>query len=68
MTSVSNKKRIRLIVDSVEIEINAPVAKAQAITELLMDIDACIICSGSYKLSKQQYAEFTSKSIVILYQ
>lgn len=68
MANVSNKRKIQLIVDSVEITLKAPVAKAQAITELLMDIDACTICSGTFKLSKQQYAEFASKSIHILYR
>ena len=64
---ISDKKEIRLIVADVEHKIIAPVAKAQSITDYLSEIYASAISPGVYKLTKQQYADFASKSTIILY-
>lgn len=64
----NNTKQIRLVVDGgVELIITAPVAKIQAMKDLLVELDAPAICSGNFKPTKQQYAEFFSRSAFILY-
>ena len=67
-TKVNNKKKIRIIVEDLEIEFTAPVRRIQQITNILYDIGASAICTGSFKLSKQQYADFASNSTLILYR
>lgn len=63
----NNTKQIRLVVNGgVELIITAPVAKIQAMKDLLVELDAPAICSNNFKLNKQQYDEFFSRSTFIL--
>lgn len=63
----TNTKKLRLVVGDVELIITAPVSKIQAMTDLLVELGASAICSGNFKLTRQQYSEFFSRSNFILY-
>ena len=67
MAKGCTKKKIRLLVEDTEIIITTSIARVQALTDLIFDVGGSAICAGNFNLTLQQYAEFASKSISILY-
>ena len=63
----NNTKKIRIVIGDVEFNITAPVAKIETMTDLLMELGAYAICPGYFKLTEQQYFEFSSRSSTFLY-
>lgn len=64
---VSNKRSIRIIVGGAEFCVTGTLSEIEAMKELLTELKAYCLYSYTYTLSKEQYAEFFSKSINILY-
>lgn len=64
-----NKCTLRIIIGDVESEVTSSVAKIAQIKELLIKLEAqCVNSTNTFKLSRQQYAEFCTMSVSILYQ
>lgn len=65
MVTASNKRSIRLIVEDMEFEITSSTAKIEAMKELLMELKASCICSGSFQLTNEQYVKFANQSVAL---
>lgn len=65
MVTASNKRSIRLIVDDIEHTVTGPTAKIEAMKELLMELKASCICSGSFQLTNEQYAKFANQCVTL---
>ena len=61
------KGHLRLILNNVEIPVNCSVEKEAMLEDLLVNIGAERTYAKTFKLTRPQYAEFSTKAINIIY-